>query len=91
MTFHTFRHTCASLLFEAGRDVKQVSEWLGHADAGFTLKVYVHLMDAGVGGEESTQLGHVKLLELVLWADLWNLRRISLLRFQAASGDKVGV
>ena len=40
---------CASLLFEAGRDVKQVSEWLGHADAGFTLKVYVHLMDAGVG------------------------------------------
>lgn len=29
--------------------MKQVSEWLGHADAGFTLKVYVHLMDAGVG------------------------------------------
>ena len=49
VTFHTFRHTCASLLFEAGRDLKQVSEWLGHADAGFTLKVYVHLMDAGVG------------------------------------------
>ncbi len=49
VTFHTFRHTCASLLFEAGRDVKQVSEWLGHADAGFTLKVYVHLMDQGVG------------------------------------------
>jgi integrase len=49
VTFHTFRHTCASLLFEAGRDVKQVAEWLGHADAGFTLKVYVHLMDAGVG------------------------------------------
>jgi integrase len=49
VTFHTFRHTCASLLFEAGRDVKQVSEWLGHADAGFTLKVYVHLMDSGVG------------------------------------------
>lgn len=49
VTFHTFRHTCASLLFEAGRDVKQVSEWLGHADAGFTLKAYVHLKDAGVG------------------------------------------
>jgi integrase len=29
--------------------VKQVSEWLGHADAGFTLKVYVHLMDGEVG------------------------------------------
>lgn len=30
--FHTFRHTCASLLFDAGRNVKQVAEWLGHAD-----------------------------------------------------------
>jgi integrase len=46
---HTFRHTCASLLFEAGRNVKQVQEWLGHADPGFTLSTYVHLMDAGVG------------------------------------------
>lgn len=25
ISFHTFRHTCASLLFEAGRNVKQVS------------------------------------------------------------------
>jgi hypothetical protein len=29
--------------------VKQVSAWLGHADAGFTLRTYVHLMDEGVG------------------------------------------
>jgi Phage integrase family len=49
VSFHTFRHTCASLLFEAGRNVKQVQEWLGHADPGFTLRTYVHLMDAGVG------------------------------------------
>lgn len=47
--FHTFRHTCASLLFAAGRNVKQVAEWLGHADPGFTLRTYVHLMDEGVG------------------------------------------
>lgn len=33
----------------AGRNVKQVQEWLGHADPGFTLRAYVHLMDAGVG------------------------------------------
>jgi hypothetical protein len=32
-----------------GRDVKQVSAWLGHADAGFTLRTYVHLMDEGIG------------------------------------------
>lgn len=49
VTFHTFRHTCASLLFEATRDVKQVSAWLGHAYAAFTLRTYVHLMDDGVG------------------------------------------
>jgi hypothetical protein len=49
VSFHTFRHTCASLLFEAGRNVKQVQEWLGHADPGFTLRTYVHLMDAGIG------------------------------------------
>jgi integrase len=47
--FHTFRHTCASLLFEAGRDVKQVASWLGHADPGFTLRRYIHLMDDGIG------------------------------------------
>jgi integrase len=49
VSFHTFRHTCASLLFEEGRNVKQVAEWLGHADPSFTLRTYVHLMDAGVG------------------------------------------
>ena len=49
ISFHTFRHTCASLLFEAGKDIKQVSAWLGHADPGFTLRTYVHLMDDGVG------------------------------------------
>jgi hypothetical protein len=52
ISFHTFRHTCASMLFEAGRNVKQVQEWLGHADPGFTLRTYVHLMDAGVGDAE---------------------------------------
>jgi integrase len=49
VSFHTFRHTCASLLFENGKNVKQVQEWLGHADPGFTLRTYVHLMDEGLG------------------------------------------
>jgi integrase len=49
VSFHSLRHTCASLLFEAGRNVKQVQEWLGHADPAFTLRTYVHLMDDGVG------------------------------------------
>jgi integrase len=52
VSFHTFRHTCASLLFDNGRNVKQVSEWLGHADPSFTLSTYVHLLDDGIGGAE---------------------------------------
>ena len=48
-SFHSFRHTCASMLFEEGRNVKQVAEWLGHADPAFTLRTYVHLLDDGVG------------------------------------------
>jgi integrase len=47
--FHTFRHTCASLLFAAGKDLKQVQHWLGHHDPAFTLSTYIHLLDGGLG------------------------------------------
>jgi len=47
--FHTLRHTCASLLFEAGKNPKQVQHWLGHHSAAFTLDTYVHLLDEGLG------------------------------------------
>ncbi len=49
VSFHSFRHTCASLLFADGKNIKQVQTWLGHADPAFTLRTYVHLMDDGVG------------------------------------------
>lgn len=48
--FHTFRHTCATMLFADGRNAKQVQEWLGHHSAAFTLQVYVHLLDGDLGG-----------------------------------------
>jgi integrase len=47
--FHALRHTCASMLFARGRNVKQVQAWLGHATPTITLETYVHLMDEGVG------------------------------------------
>lgn len=47
--FHTFRHTCASMLLEAGKNIRQVSAWLGHEDPAFTLRTYTHLMDTGLG------------------------------------------
>jgi integrase len=55
--FHTFRHTCASLLFAAGKSPKQVQGWLGHTDPAFTLRVYVHLMDDGLDDAECMALG----------------------------------
>jgi len=48
--FHTLRHTCASVLLDDGRSIRQVAEWLGHTDPAFTLRTYVHLMDGGLGG-----------------------------------------
>jgi integrase len=48
-SFHTFRHTCASLLFDSGRNIRQVCDWLVHADPAFTLRTYVHLIDGGLG------------------------------------------
>ncbi len=47
--FHTFRHTCASLLLDSGKNIRQVAAWLGHEDPAFTLRTYTHLMDAGLG------------------------------------------
>lgn len=42
--FHTFRHTCATMLFRGGWNAVQVQKFLGHSDPGFTLRTYVHLL-----------------------------------------------
>jgi integrase len=41
---HTLRHTCASRLFRAGWNAKQVQMVLGHHSPAFTLATYVHLI-----------------------------------------------
>jgi integrase len=43
---HDLRHTHATLLLEAGRPVKEVSERLGHSTTAFTMDVYGHVTDA---------------------------------------------
>jgi len=43
--FHTFRHTCASLMLAGGTNVLQLSRALGHYSPAFTLTVYTHLLD----------------------------------------------
>ena len=55
-SFHTFRHTCATMLFRHGLNAKQVQTWLGHHSPAFTLATYVHLLpddlpDPGFLGE----------------------------------------
>jgi integrase len=52
VSFHAFRHTCASLLFANGKNIKQIQTWLGHADPAFTLRTYIHLLDDGVGNAD---------------------------------------
>ncbi|MBO0609211.1 tyrosine-type recombinase/integrase [Myceligenerans salitolerans] len=41
---HMLRHVYASTLLHYGESIKALSEYLGHADPGFTLRVYTHLM-----------------------------------------------
>jgi integrase len=41
---HALRHFYASVLLDGGESIKAVSEYLGHSDPGFTLRVYTHLM-----------------------------------------------
>ncbi len=41
---HALRHSYASVLLDAGANIRALAESLGHSDPGFTLRVYTHLM-----------------------------------------------
>lgn len=44
-TPHQLRHAYATMLFDAGIDVKNAQRWLGHSDIKTTLDIYTHLSD----------------------------------------------
>jgi integrase len=44
ITFHGLRHTCATLLLQAGIPVHVVSERLGHSKVSMTMEVYAHVL-----------------------------------------------
>jgi integrase len=46
---HALRHFYASALLDAGENIKALSQYLGHTDPGFTLRVYTHLMQSSDG------------------------------------------
>ncbi|MEV6845452.1 site-specific integrase [Actinoplanes sp. NPDC051411] len=49
---HALRHFYASTLLDAGESIKALASYLGHADPGFTLRTYTHLMPSS---EERTR------------------------------------
>ncbi len=46
LSFHNFRHTNGSLMYDEGYTDEQVQHWLGHAKASFTKDVYIHPVGA---------------------------------------------
>jgi len=49
---HALRHFYASTALHEGESIKALSEYLGHADPGFTLRTYTHLVE---GSAERTK------------------------------------
>jgi integrase len=45
ITPHSLRHTYASTLIMLGRDVAQVSKYLGHSDVYVTMAIYTHFIE----------------------------------------------
>lgn len=43
-SFHTLRHTAASMAFRHGKNAAQVQRMLGHHSPAFTLATYIHLL-----------------------------------------------
>jgi integrase len=43
ITPHSFRHTHASLMVEAGANIKEVMDQLGHTDTKTTMMIYTHV------------------------------------------------
>ncbi|WP_419996119.1 tyrosine-type recombinase/integrase [Streptomyces boninensis] len=46
---HALRHMYASVLLDAGENIKALSQYLGHHDPALTLRVYAHLMPSSEG------------------------------------------
>jgi len=41
--FHDLRHSTASILYDKGWSLKDIQEWLGHADIETTGNIYTHI------------------------------------------------
>jgi len=51
---HALRHWYASVVLAGGASIRDLAEWLGHEDPGFTLRVYSHLMPSSAARMRAT-------------------------------------
>ncbi len=49
VSFHHLRHTCVSLLIQAGVPAKAIQQYLGHSSIRVTMDTYGHLFPAADG------------------------------------------
>jgi integrase len=70
--FHTFRHTCATILFRHGWNAVQVQRWLGHHKPSFTLDTYVSYLETdladpdfmdAIGAADGQQVGNTSTVD----------------------------
>ncbi len=45
MRFHDLRHSCASILYDKGWNVKDIQEWLRHSKLETTMNIYTHISE----------------------------------------------
>ena len=55
ITFHGLRHSCASLLFAQGCDLRLIMEVLGHSNIALTANLYTHVLEANQEAADAMQ------------------------------------
>ena len=55
---HDLRHSCASYMLKTGCSMKEISDWLGHADIGTSMNLYAHV-DVEAKKDVSNRLGAI--------------------------------
>ena len=60
--FHDLRHSCASFMLKQGCSMKEIADWLGHADIKTSMNIYAHL-DMETKNDVADRLGSILALE----------------------------
>ncbi len=61
---HDLRHTCATLMLDAGIPLVTVSKILGHSSVAVTAKIYAHALDKSKASAIATLSGRLRRVQL---------------------------